>query len=87
MPSMHLGAASVYVLAAWKTRWLIPAVAFWLIIFVASAYFGYHYWVDGLAAFVVAWACWRVTVLFFSSRQAGFATPDSGRLVSLVDAS
>jgi membrane-associated phospholipid phosphatase len=58
MPSMHLAAASIYVLAARGTRWLSPAVLFWLIIFVASGYFGYHYWVDGIVAAIVAAACW-----------------------------
>lgn len=60
MPSMHLGAVSIYVLAARKTRWVIPAILFWLIIFVASAYFGYHYWVDGIVAAGVATMCWVV---------------------------
>jgi membrane-associated phospholipid phosphatase len=58
MPSMHLGVASIYVLAARKTPWLAPAILFWLIIFVASAYFGYHYWVDGIVAAAVAAMCW-----------------------------
>jgi len=58
MPSMHLGAASIYVLAARRTKWLFPALLFWLTIFVASGYFGFHYWVDGIAAALVAGACW-----------------------------
>jgi hypothetical protein len=58
MPSMHLGVASIYVLAARKTPWLAPAILFWLIIFIASAYFGYHYWVDGIVAAAVAAMCW-----------------------------
>jgi membrane-associated phospholipid phosphatase len=61
MPSMHIGATSIYVLAARRTPWLAPAVLFWLIIFVASGYFGYHYWVDGIVAAGVAWACWRIS--------------------------
>jgi hypothetical protein len=55
---MHLGAASIFVLAARKTNWLIPALLFWLTIFLLSGYFGYHYWVDGLVAVPVAWLCW-----------------------------
>ena len=66
MPSMHLGAASIYIFAARKTKWLIPAVLFWLTIFVLSGYFGYHYWVDGLAAAVIAWVCWCVSEFFFA---------------------
>jgi len=78
MPSMHLGAASIYVLAAWKTRWLVPATLFWLIIFVASAYFGYHYWVDGIVAALVAVASWMAAEMLFArqkSGQAGTAAP------------
>jgi len=60
MPSMHLAAASVYVLAARRTRWFVPTIAFWLIIFICSGYFGYHYWVDGIAAAVVATFCWTL---------------------------
>jgi len=60
MPSMHLAAASVYVLAARRTRWFAPTIAFWLIIFVCSGYFGYHYWVDGIAAAAVATLCWKI---------------------------
>ena len=65
MPSMHLGAASVYVLAARRTRWFAPTIAFWLIIFVCSGYFGYHYWVDGIAAAAVATFCWAVAERFY----------------------
>lgn len=87
MPSMHLGTATIYVLAARRTWWLIPAILFWLIIFVASAYFGYHYWVDGIVAAAVAWFCWRASQLFFASEFRFSAEGGSGRLVSLVDAS
>jgi hypothetical protein len=61
MPSMHLATASIYVLAAKRTRWFIPSILFWLTIFVASGYFGYHYWVDGIAAAVVSAVLWHVT--------------------------
>jgi hypothetical protein len=67
MPSMHLASASIYVLAARRTRWMVPAVAFWLIIFVASGYFGYHYWVDGIAAAVLAAALWRLSEAAFAA--------------------
>jgi len=58
MPSMHLASTSIYVLAARGTKWIYPAVLFWIIIFVASGYFGYHYWVDGLVAAPLAAVCW-----------------------------
>jgi len=66
MPSMHLGAASIYVLVAVRTKWLAPALMFWAAIFLLSGYFGYHYWVDGLVAAAVAWACWRAAELWFA---------------------
>ena len=69
MPSMHLGAASIYIFAARKTKWLVPAVLFWLVIFVLSGYLGYHYWVDGLVAAVVAWVSWRVSDVYFHRRR------------------
>jgi hypothetical protein len=65
MPSMHLGAASIYIFAARRTKWLIPAVLFWVTIFLLSGYFGYHYWVDGLVAAAIAWACWHSSELLF----------------------
>ena len=67
MPSMHLATASIYLLAARKTKWFAPAVFFWVTIFLLSAYFGYHYWVDGLVAAAVAWACWHVSERYFAS--------------------
>lgn len=70
MPSMHLGAASIYVLAAWRTGWIIPACLFWIVIFVGSGYFGYHYWVDGIVAAVVALVCWRASGAFHGGRTA-----------------
>jgi hypothetical protein len=66
MPSMHLGVASIYVLGARGTRLLIPSIFFWLMIFICSAYFGYHYWVDGIVAAAVAAACWKVAERVFT---------------------
>ena len=69
MPSMHLAAASIYVLAARRTRWLVPALLFWAMIFLCSAYFGYHYWVDGLVAASVAALCWVAAERLFRPGQ------------------
>ena len=65
MPSMHLATVSVHILAARRTKWLIPAVIFWLLIFVLSAYFGYHYWVDGIAGAIVAAGCWYAAERYY----------------------
>lgn len=65
MPSMHLGASSIYVLAARGTKWLWPAVTYWIIIFFFSAYFGWHYWIDGIVAAGIAWLCWIAAEAIF----------------------
>ena len=65
MPSMHIGVASVYVLAAQGTKWFAPAMLLWLLMFLGSAYFGYHYWVDGVVAAIVAWACWEAAERYY----------------------
>ena len=58
MPSMHLAMAALFVIAAWRSAWFLPAIAFWLVIFVGSGLFGYHYWVDGIAGAAIALAAW-----------------------------
>jgi hypothetical protein len=70
MPSMHLAAASIYVLSARRTNWLAPALAFWTIIFFGSAYFGWHYWIDGIVAAGIAWAGWSFAEACFCKRPA-----------------
>ena len=67
MPSMHIAMTTIYVIAARRTWWLAPACAFWLIIFIGSAYFGYHYWLDGIVAAVIAWLCWKAAELLFAA--------------------
>lgn len=76
MPSMHLAAAAIYVIASRGTRWFYPSLLLWLIIFIASAYFGYHYWVDGVAGAAVAWICWRASAgLVAKMAESGNAVP------------
>jgi hypothetical protein len=82
MPSMHLGAASIYVLGARRTCWLIPSVLLWVTTFVASGYFGYHYWIDGIVAAGVAVVCWaaaeRVLRLSDDTRISRPSAPEIG---------
>lgn len=70
MPSMHLGACTIYVCAARGTRWLVPAIAFWLVIFIGSVHFGYHYAIDGIAAAIIAALCWKVSGYYYTRRAA-----------------
>lgn len=68
MPSMHVATVTIYVMAARRTPWLIPAVLFWILIFIGSAYSGFHYWIDGVIAAALAVGCWQVAAAFFSER-------------------
>jgi membrane-associated phospholipid phosphatase len=61
MPSIHVAGVAIYVFASRRTIWFYPCILFWLIIFIASAYFGYHYWVDGIVGTIIAWLCWAAS--------------------------
>jgi hypothetical protein len=60
MPSMHVGIAVLLAIFGWrKSRRLGFALsAFAAIILVGSVHLAWHYAVDGLAAIVIAFACW-----------------------------
>ena len=58
MPSMHIATATIFICAAWRSRWLALAAPFWLLTFVGSVYLGYHYAVDAPLAVAVAIPCW-----------------------------
>ena len=83
-PSMHIGAASVYVLAARKTWWLAPALSFWIIIFICSAYFGYHYWIDGLLVVPIAWLCWTTAEAITMRRSGACPSRDNAQEAAAV---
>jgi len=79
MPSMHMATATIYVCAAWRTRWLSLASLFWLLTFVGSIYLGYHYAVDTPPAVLLAVVCWVLAKRIYGERQASlgleFAKP------------
>lgn len=71
MPSMHLAMTTIYILTARRSWWLVPSCLFWLIIFIGSAYFGYHYWLDGIFAALVAIVCWKGAELLLDPAETG----------------
>jgi hypothetical protein len=75
-PSMHIATVTIYVLAARGTKWLIPAVGFWLMIFIGSAYFGFHYWIDGIVGAAVSVGCWHAAGAIYSR----FPEPSAARM-------
>lgn len=68
MPSMHIATATVLVMAAWRTRWVWPAIAFLALTFFGSVYLGYHYAVDAPVASVIAIGCWFAARWLYGSR-------------------
>ena len=69
MPSMHLATATIYVIAAFRSWWIYLASIFWAVIFIGSGYFGYHYWLDGIVAAIIATLCWRSAELIFNRSE------------------
>lgn len=60
MPSMHVGMATLFALAMWRTSRIagILAALFAVTIALASVHLGYHYAVDGYVAATVTLAIW-----------------------------
>jgi membrane-associated phospholipid phosphatase len=65
-PSMHIATVTIYVMAARRTWWLLPAAVLWISIFIGSAYFGFHYWIDGIVAALVSAGCWQGAAAIYS---------------------
>lgn len=70
MPSMHIATSTIFVLAAGKSRWLLPSVLFWMLTFLGSVYLGYHYAVDAPVALLVAIICWKIAQFAFGDSAA-----------------
>jgi len=77
MPSMHIATATIFICAAWRTKWLGLALPFWAMTFFGSVYLGYHYAVDAPVAAAVAIPCWLLARLIHRplSRSASNAIP------------
>lgn len=60
MPSMHCALTSVFVAAAWKTRWRYLVMAYAAAIWFGSVYLGWHYALDGVVSALVVAMLWRV---------------------------
>ena len=81
MPSVHNGLAALFALAAFrinrKAGWVMTfyAAAIW----IGSIHLGWHYAIDGFAAFALAWGIWRVAgriaLLAGAARQRPGAGP------------
>jgi membrane-associated phospholipid phosphatase len=61
MPSMHIATASIFLVAARRTRWVTLALLFLALTLLGSVYLGYHYAVDAPVAAIVAVICWLAT--------------------------
>ena len=62
MPSVHVGLAALFAFAAFrinrKAGWAMAAYA--ALIWIGSIHLGWHYAIDGLLSFALAWGIWRV---------------------------
>lgn len=65
-PSMHIATVTIYVMAARRTLWMIPALVLWISIFIGSAYFGFHYWIDGIVGSIVSVCCWQAAAAIYA---------------------
>lgn len=74
MPSMHIATATILALTSWRTFLRPVAIAFWLMTFFGSVYFGYHYMWDAPVAAVIAFGAWLAARRYYEGpRLAGSA--------------
>lgn len=60
-PSVHVGVAALYAIAAWRRPTLrLTTILYALTIWIGSIYFGYHYAVDGIASLGIAYGSWVI---------------------------
>ena len=74
-PSMHVALATwaVAAVAALKRRLLMPAIAWWSLIFVGSIYLGWHYFLDSVAGALLVAMAWAI-----QGRAIGLIGPKVG---------
>jgi membrane-associated phospholipid phosphatase len=63
MPSLHVGAAVLMMLVAWRRHMLLGVAfaAFAICIQIGSVVLGWHYAIDGYAGALIAVVCWTVS--------------------------
>lgn len=62
-PSMHCALTFVLCFSAWRTRWLLPAIAYAAFIWFGSVHLGWHYFVDGLISLAGVTILWPLVCL------------------------
>jgi membrane-associated phospholipid phosphatase len=82
MPSMHIATATILVIAALRTRWLLLAGLFWVMTFFGSIYLGFHYAVDAPIAAVIAALCWAFAHKLYANQGQSMLDDARGALVS-----
>lgn len=68
MPSMHIATATILALTCWRTILRPVAITFWLMTFVGSIYFGYHYVWDAPVAALIAYGSWVAARRYYAER-------------------